>query len=860
MKSRQSKTTRFLITGMVLVALLSVFIFGFLAFYMNRKSADTISQVGSTYMSGMGEQISQHFATTIDLRLSQVEALVESIPPSGMEHDTLRERLATAAQVRGFESLAFYSKSGEFEMIYGEEATLADPDPFLESLNAEEKKVAVGTTPDGEKYILLGVSTTYTMENGEECTALVAALPASYIGETLSLYDSEDSHSLVYSHIIRYDGSFVIRSGDAFRDNYFDRIQALFEDEGADGRQYIQELEVAMASQEDYNTVLQFGHERRHLYCTRLEYSEWYLVTVMPYGTLDEAVNELSGQWLYLVFAGCAIILTALLLVFWRYFLLLKAQMAELEEARQAAEAANKAKSEFLSNMSHDIRTPMNAIVGMTAIATANISDKKQVQNCLRKITLSSKHLLGLINDVLDMSKIESGKMTLNSDLVSLRELMDGLVSIVQPQVRSKRQQFDVFIHDIIAENVCCDSVRLNQIMLNFLSNAVKFTPEGGVIHVSLYQKPSPKGENFVQTHLLVKDNGIGMSAEFKAKIFESFSREDSTRVHKTEGTGLGMAISKYIVDAMGGSISVESELGKGSEFHVTLDLEVAEVQEVDMVLPPWRMLVVDDDKLLCETTVASLKAIGVDAEWTLDGETAVQMVENRHSLRDDYQVILLDWKLPGMDGIETARAIRKKLGDEVPIMLISAYDWGEIEEIARSAGINGFISKPLFKSTLYYGLRQFAGESSEPAELVAENHTDLHGKHILLAEDNELNWEIASDLLSEMGLVLDWAENGQICVNMFEHSPEGFYDAILMDIRMPVMTGYEAATAIRALDRPDADLPIIAMTADAFAEDIKKCLDHGMNAHVAKPIDVREVARLLEKYMNLHEHPDMPS
>ncbi len=860
MKSRQSNTTRFLITSMVLVALLSVFIFGFLAFYMNRKSADTISQVGSTYMSGMGEQISQHFATTIDLRLSQVEALVESIPPSGMEHDTLRERLATAAQVRGFESLAFYSKSGEFEMIYGEEATLADPDPFLKSLNAEEKKVAVGTTPDGEKYILLGVSTTYTMENGEECTALVAALPASYIGETLSLYDSENSHSLVYSHIIRYDGSFVIRSGDAFRDNYFDRIQSLFEEEGADGRQYIQELESAMASQEDYNTVLQFGHERRHLYCTRLEYSEWYLVTVMPYGTLDEAVNELSGQWLYLVFAGCAIILTALLLVFWRYFLLLKAQMAELEEARQAAEAANKAKSEFLSNMSHDIRTPMNAIVGMTAIATANISDKKQVQNCLRKITLSSKHLLGLINDVLDMSKIESGKMTLNSDLVSLRELMDGLVSIVQPQVRSKRQQFDVFIHDIIAENVCCDSVRLNQIMLNFLSNAVKFTPEGGVIHVSLYQKPSPKGENFVQTHLLVKDNGIGMSAEFKAKIFESFAREDSTRVHKTEGTGLGMAISKYIVDAMGGSISVESELGKGSEFHVTLDLEVAEVQEVDMVLPPWRMLVVDDDKLLCETTVASLKAIGVDAEWTLDGETAVQMVENRHNLRDDYQVILLDWKLPGMDGIETARAIRKKLGDEVPIMLISAYDWGEIEEIARSAGINGFISKPLFKSTLYYGLRQFAGESSEPAELVAENHTDLHGKHILLAEDNELNWEIASDLLSEMGLVLDWAENGQICVNMFEHSPEGFYDAILMDIRMPVMTGYEAATAIRALDRPDADLPIIAMTADAFAEDIKKCLDHGMNAHVAKPIDVREVARLLEKYMNLHEHPDMPS
>lgn len=852
MKNQQSsKNTRFLLISMILVILLSVFIFGFLAIYMNHKSADTIGQVGNIYMTSMGEQISQHFATTIDLRLSQVETIVETNPPNSLDYnDVLREHLSDAAQIRGFDALALCSDDGSFEMIYGEPVTLVDKESFLRSLKAGDKKVAVSNAVNGNKMVLLGVPASYLMEDGQPCIALVGFLPASYIGETLALYDDESAYSLVYSHIIRKDGSFVIRSGDAFRDNYFDRLQAIFEEDKEDGERYIRELEAAMASQEEYNTILRFGDERRHLYCTKLEYSEWYLVTVMPYGQLDEVINDLSHQWLNLVFAGCGVILLALLLVFLRYFNILRVQMQELDEARQVAEAANKAKSEFLSNMSHDIRTPMNAIVGMTAIATAHINDQKQVQNCLRKITLSSKHLLGLINDVLDMSKIESGKMTLNSDQVSLRELMDGMVSIVQPQVRAKKQQFDVFIHDIQAENVCCDSVRINQVLLNLLSNAVKFTPEGGNIDVSLYQEDSPKGVRYVRVHLLVKDTGIGMSPEFREKIFDSFTREDSTRVHKTEGTGLGMAISKYIVDAMGGTISVESELGKGSEFHVILDLEIADVEEIDMILPDWKMLVVDDDKLLCESTVAALDTIGVRAEWTLDGETAIQMVEAHHNRHDDYQVILLDWKLPGMDGIETARIIHQKLGDNVPILLISAYDWSEIEESAHEAGISGFISKPLFKSTLYYGLRQFVNESDEPVEPPEEVHTDLHGKHILLAEDNELNWEIAFDLLSELGLELDWAENGQICVDMFENAPEGFYDAILMDIRMPVMTGYEAATTIRALDRSDADIPIIAMTADAFVEDIKKCLEHGMNAHVAKPIDVREVARLLEKYI----------
>ncbi|MCI9376738.1 MAG: response regulator, partial [Oscillibacter sp.] len=648
------------------------------------------------------------------------------------------------------------------------------------------------------------------------------------------------------------DGSFVIRSGDAFRENYFDRIHSMFDSVPENGDQYVRELEAAMQKGEDYSTLLTVGEERRHLYCTKLAYSEWYLVTVLPYGELDEAVNDLGKTWIYAVFLGCAVVLLALLLVFAQYFKLLREQMKELEHAKKAAEHANKAKSEFLSNMSHDIRTPMNAIVGMTAIATANINDTQQVQNCLKKITLSSRHLLGLINDVLDMSKIESGKLTLNMDQISLREVMDSIVSIVQPQVRAKHQQFDVFIHDISTENVCCDSVRLNQVLINFLGNAIKFTPDGGSIQVSLYEEDSPKGGEFIRVHLTVKDNGIGMTPEFQAKIFDSFSREDSTRVRKTEGTGLGMAITKYIVDAMGGTIDVESELGKGSEFHVTLDLERAQIQEEDMILPEWNLLVTDDDQQLCESTVASLQAIGVRADWALDAETAIQMIEKRHQRGDNYHIILLDWKLPGMDGITAAKEIRRRFGTNTPILLISAYDWSEIETDAKSAGITGFISKPLFKSTLFYGLKPFIGAPQAPEEAPHEEiPSHFEGKKVLLAEDNDLNWEIAEELLSELGLELEWAENGQICVEKFQASPLGYYDAILMDLRMPVMSGYDATRAIRALDRADASLPIIAMTADAFSEDIKKCLECGMNAHVAKPIDVREISRLLDKYIN---------
>ncbi len=847
----RNKTTRFLRTSLVIILLLCLLMFSFLAVFMNFQSRETMNEVGTLYMSGMSEQISLHFQTVVGLRLSQLEALMGAVPTGG--ETNIEERfsdLVRDAKARGFDYLAFYTSEGDFKMLYGEQMFVTDPPPFDGSMAAGQKKVAVGTDSAGNRIVLMGQPIPDLVMPDGTYIALVAGLPVEYISTTLSL---DENNSLVYSHIIRRDGSYVICSADQLGENYFGQIRSLFDsDEMGQAEQYVEELSAAMQENREYSSVLRVSSgERRHLYCTMLPYSEWYLVTVMPYGALDEVVNGLSTQWILLAFGSCGLLLAVLLLIFARYYTLTKHQMEMLNAVRKEAQHANKAKSEFLSNMSHDIRTPMNAIVGMTAIATTNMDDPQQVQNCLKKISLSSKHLLGLINDVLDMSKIESGKMNLNIDQVSLREVMDSIVSIVQPQVKAKRQRFEVSIHNISSENVCCDSVRLNQVLLNLLSNAIKFTPEGGQITVSLHETASPKGEDWVRIHLRVKDNGIGMTPEFQKIIFESFAREDSARVHRTEGTGLGMAITKYIIDMMGGTIELKSELGEGTEFFVTLDMEKADVSEEEMILPSWNMLVVDDDRQLCESAVDSLQGIGIRADWTLDGETALRMVKEHHQKRDDYQIILLDWKLPDIDGIETARRIRQAVGEDLPILLISAYDWSEIEEDARAAGIDGFISKPLFKSTLFYGLKSFVGQQAADGQAVpAHKEVSFAGRRVMVAEDNELNWEIAHELLSELGMELDWAENGKICVDKFRASPVGYYDAILMDLRMPVMTGYEATEAIRAMERPDADIPIVAMTADAFAEDAKKCLECGMNAHIAKPIVVKDVARELERSM----------
>ena len=855
-----------MLSSIIVGVLLSIVMFIILSIFMTKNSSSTINSASEIYMQGMGSQVAKRYETAITLKMDMVDALAKTnildnnTKPTPEELEALNESLRVNAKARGFEYLAYYDAEGHMDMILGKEANITDPEPFRDSIRKGSKKVAVGKgvdengpTDNGLIFISVPIKGYFMHDGTTECLSLVAGVSNEDIVNMLSM--DRDDATTVYSHIIRRNGSFVIRSAsevDGYS-NYFDQIHSMVDSASEEAERHIDELTQKMEKDEIYSSAMNTIDGRIHLYCEKLAYSEWYLVTIMDYDVLDVLINHLNFQWGIMATITCIVIAAVLMGIFLVYIKFNRQNTKQLEFAKESAVKANQAKSEFLSNMSHDIRTPMNAIVGMTAIARSNIDDQEHVQNCLKKIAISSKHLLGLINDILDMSKIESGKMTLNIEQISLREILNGIATIVQPQMKTKKQKFDIYIHDIITESVYCDSVRLNQVLLNLLSNAIKFTSEEGMIEIALSQVESPKGENFVRNIIQVKDNGIGMSKEFLPTIFDSFIREDNARVHKTEGTGLGMAITKYIVDAMNGSIEVESEKGKGTTFTITLDLEKALEIEEEMILPNWKMLVVDDDELLCETTVSSLKSIGIDSEWTLSGQGAVDMAIHAHKKNNCYDVILMDWKLPDMDGIEAAKRIREELGDEIPILLVSAYDWGDMEQEARKAGISGFISKPLFKSTLYYGLKKFVKneikDDKKPVEDIPQSN--LEGYHILLAEDNDLNWEIAEVLLSSIGATIDRAENGKICVEMLTESKPGSYDVILMDIRMPVMTGLEATVEIRKSEHPDKDIPIIAMTADAFSDDMKKCLDCGMNAHIAKPIEIDVVKNAILKFCN---------
>ena len=521
-----------------------------------------------------------------------------------------------------------------------------------------------------------------------------------------------------------------------------------------------------------------------------------------------------------------------------------------LSEAVRAAETANKAKSTFLSNMSHDIRTPMNAIIGFTTLAVSNIDDKKRVQDYLGKILSSSNHLLSLINDILDMSRIESGKIHLEETEVSLSEVLHDLKTIISGQIHAKQLELYMDVMDVTNEDVYCDKTRLNQVLLNLLSNAVKFTPAGGTVSVRIRQcHGTQKGSELYE--IRVKDNGIGMSQEFVQKIFSPFERERTSTVSRTQGTGLGMAITKNIVDMMGGTIEVQTEQDKGTEFIVRLPFRTQpEHQRTEKIaeLEGLKALVVDDDFNTCDSVTKMLVRVGMRSEWTLSGREAVLRARQSMELGDAFHAYIIDWRLPDMNGIEVTRQIRS-LGDDTPIIILTAYDWSDIEAEAKAAGVTAFCAKPLFMSDIRETLMTAIGQSQAGAEdsILPEAGSDFRGRCILLVEDNELNSEIAVEILNEYGFLVDTAKNGAEAVEKVKNSTPGNYDLVLMDVQMPVMNGYEATKEIRALDNPAlAGITILAMTANAFDEDRKKALECGMDGFLSKPIVIEELISTL--------------
>lgn len=527
-----------------------------------------------------------------------------------------------------------------------------------------------------------------------------------------------------------------------------------------------------------------------------------------------------------------------------------------LSDALQNAHAASAAKSNFLSHMSHEIRTPMNAIIGMTTIAISRLDDRSRVEDCLGKIAESSRHLLGLINDVLDMSKIESGKLSINHEPFNFRNSIQNITNLIRPQAQARQLDFDIVLIKVDAEELCGDSLRLNQILLNILSNALKFTPPGGSVRLEVQQLV--KKHNSVRFRFSISDTGIGMSQEFLRHLYQPFEQASVSTTTRYGGTGLGMSITSNLVSLMGGVISVKSREGEGTTFTVELPFGLNEraTEEKYDSLPSLKVLIVDDDHGSCEHASLLLEKMGLRPRWTLSGQEAIDIVKEARAAGDPYEVCFIDWKMPDMDGAETARHIREDVGDDMLIIIISAYDWGPIEKEARAAGVNAFIAKPFFSSTLYNVLLSSTRklrDASVRQVPSAESEYDFSGKRVLLVEDNELNREIGQEFLTMVKASVEHAENGRVAVDKFVASAPGYYDLILMDVQMPVMNGYEATRTIRASNHPDArDIPILAMTADAFSEDVAAAVAAGMNGHLAKPVNINDLYRLMDKHLKM--------
>lgn len=662
-----------------------------------------------------------------------------------------------------------------------------------------------------------------------------------------------------YSSVFDQDGSYIVnlnRSHSARkRDNFFTDIANYKLENGVtieDIQNHIQQREAFTISFETDN-----GGELMRF--TPLDEVDWYFVMSVSRSVFeDQSMALMRIVMLIFIAMGSAVVLILMLILRSRQS---SAQAKrdqkhreELNEALNMAESANRAKTTFLNNMSHDIRTPMNAIIGFTNLASKHAENPELLRGYLEKINQSSSHLLSLINDVLDMSRIESGKVIIEEKPENLADIIQNVCNIIQTDIHSKQLELFIDAVNVTDENIYCDKLRLNQILLNLLSNSMKFTPAGGSVSLRLIEKESSR-PGWGDYELRVKDTGIGMSKEFAATIFEPFTRERTSTVSGIQGTGLGMSITKNIVDMMNGTIEVQSEKDKGTEFIITLSFRLQDEQKENMCIPALEgahALVVDDDMDACQSVSHMLRQAGLRAEWTMYGKEAVARAKEAVEIGDSYEIYIIDWQMHDLNGLETVRRIRKLVGDKAPIILLTAYDWSDIEAEAQEAGVTDIISKPLFPSALNRTLTRICSEAAEEEKTEETEAVSFKDRRLLLVEDNELNLEIATELLQEWGFIIETAENGQEAVDAVKASSPGYFDAVLMDVQMPVMNGYEATRAIRELNAPGlSDILIIAMTANAFEEDKQEALDAGMNDHVSKPIDIPVLLKTLRKYLS---------
>ena len=702
-----------------------------------------------------------------------------------------------------------------------------------------------------ETGISISVSRAYTNPvNGEQSIAfcnfitlydsgnpkdavLLRLLPVSEL-KTKWVFPKEEFESAELS-IIDANGNYIIKGNSFKNSSFFEFYKSYNHIDSAASEEFFKKITTSTG----YFTMINSRGEECLVAHTPFDTTGgWSLLSMIP----KASIKATTQNWLLI-----GVVSTGLLVLFVFDLMVMLYFNKRLKSTAKEADSANRAKTDFLSAMSHDIRTPMNAIIGLTTITEKNLGDQKLVRENLHKINLASNHLLTLINDILDISKVESGKLNFCPQTFSIVETVENLMNLFQSPIKDKNIDFSFHISRFEKEYLYADQLRLNQIYINLLSNAIKYTEQNGRVTVDMKEEDSPK-EGCIRLTYRVSDTGIGMSKEFMEKLYQPFSRQTDSRVNRIQGTGLGLAITKQMVDLMEGTIDCQSEQGKGTTFTVILDIPVAEQQRPEMKLDAMDVLIVDDDEILLETAVDTLESLGLTVEQAGSGLTALGMIKHKETTGKNYDIVIIDLKMPDIDGIETIRRIRSEIKSNIPILLISAYSYSDVEEQAKEAGVNGFLSKPLFRSTLYDKISEILGKEKESTE-VENDYSDLEGTNVLVAEDNEINWEIVSTLLSMYGINAERAENGRVAVEKMKQAKPGSYELVFMDIQMPEMNGLDATRAIRKLDDPWASsIPIVAMTADAFSENVAECLEAGMQGHIAKPIDIKLVLKTIRK------------
>lgn len=793
----------------------------------------TMERVTENYLEGE-QNICDIWAQYINNSNMTMEEAAEYIRSSHVLENTSAHIISTDT-LTGLSTRPGIGTADQYEVSYQRLDLLKNTD-WIDEIGKSINITRAYTNPmNGEQS--LAFCNMVTLRNPDSDTAetavLLRVIPISDLEQKWVFPQTE----LVNAELSMIDagGDYILKGPNYKNSSFFEFYKSYNQTDPDSSKELFDKITSSTGSVSMINS---HGQECILAYTPIYATSGWTMLGLVP---ADDLKVDTENHVLFIVVSVGLLILFLSDLFYMRYL------NKKLQIAARKAESANKAKTDFLSTMSHDIRTPMNAIIGLTTLAEKNPGDVESTKESLRKISLASNHLLTLINDILDISKVESGKLMLSPLTFSIVETVENLVNISQPMIKEKNIEFSFHINQFEKEYLYTDQLRLNQIYINILSNAIKYTEPGGRVSVDLREEHSDV-TGCIRLIYVVSDTGIGMSPEFMENMYKPFSRQVDSRVNSIQGTGLGLAITKQMVDLIGGMIDCQSEQGKGTTFTVTLDIPVADRQREDMKLEPIDVLVVDDDETMLQTATDTLTSLGANVEQANNGLEALGMIEHRHLSGRDYTVIIIDWKMPDIDGIETIKRIRSDIDSQIPILLISAYDWSDIEDKARAAGANGFVSKPLFRSTLYDKINGLIGKESGSVE-PEDDYSDLNGINILVAEDNDINWEIISALLAMFGITTERAENGRVCVDMLSKAEEGSYELIFMDVQMPEMNGLDATRTIRKLENPwAASIPIVAMTADAFSENIMECLDAGMNGHIAKPVDIKLVIKEIRR------------